>query len=108
MICRVLQWDYATGMGVLQWDYATGMGIKGARCVRNGNVSKAAHIEREGYVVNTKGVPCITGYKNLGDVSKAAHIEREGYVVNDKGVWCITGYKNLGDASKATHIKRES
>jgi len=67
------------------------------RVQESGNASKAAHIERKGYMVNDKNKLCITGYKNLGDASKAAHIEREGYVVNDKGVLCITGYKNLGD-----------
>ena len=87
--------------GVLQWDYATGMGFKGARSVRYGNLIKDALIEREGYMVNNKGVPCITGYKNLSDLagaaSKNAHIKREGYMVNDKGTRCITGYHNQGE-----------
>ena len=80
---------------VLQWDCVTGAGFKGARGVRNGNASKAAHIEREGHMINDKGVLCITGYHILGNATKAAHIKREGHMVNDKGVRCITGYQRI-------------
>jgi len=57
-----------------------------------GNLSKDAFIEREGHMVNDKGVRCITGYHKMGNLSKDALIKREGHMVNDKGVPCITGY----------------
>jgi len=63
------------------------------RVQESGNASKAAHIDRKGYVVNDKDKLCITGYKNLGDASKAAHIERKGYVVNDKDSGALQGTK---------------
>ena len=53
-------------------------------------------------MVNDKGVPCITGYNNLGNATKAACIKREG---NDKGVPCITGCHNLGNKGAEAHAE---
>jgi len=39
-------------------------------------------------------------------VSKDALIERKGYVVNDKGVQCITGYKNMSTAGTEARAKK--
>ena len=80
-------------MGLCDWH-----GLQGRlERVRNSNTTKAAHIKREGYMFNTKGVLCIAGYNRLGNASKDAHIEREGYMFNKKGVLCIAAYHKLGN-----------
>jgi len=76
-----------------------------------GNANKAAHIKREGHMVNDKGELFVTEYHDLGNsdgaANKATHIKREGHMVNNKGKLCVTGYHNLGNATKAAHIERE-
>jgi len=80
-----------------------------------GNATKAAHIEREGHMVNNKGKLFVTGYHNLDNsdraANKAAHIEREGHMVNDKRKLCVAGYHNLGGLGGAVSttalIKRD-
>ena len=49
------------GENKLQWDYKISAGYRGARSVRNGNVTKAALIERGGHMINKRGQECITG-----------------------------------------------
>jgi len=60
-----------------------------------GAATKAAHIEREGHMINEHGKQCITGFHKLGNVNKAALIERDGYIRNDKGRLCIKGYRDI-------------
>jgi len=100
--------------GILQWDYKISAGFKGARSVRNGNVTKAALIERGGHMINKRGKECITGYHEMGNVggaaNKAAHIETGGHMINKRGKECITGFHELGSlggvATKAALIER--
>jgi len=70
-----------------------------------GAATKAAHIEREGYIINEHGKECITGFHKLGNASKAAHIEREGYIINEHGKQCITGLRDIGILGGAAHAK---
>jgi len=76
-----------------------------------GNATKAAHIKREGHMVNDKGELFVTEYHDLGNsdgaANKATHIKREGHMVNNKGKLCVTGYHNLGNATKAVHVEHE-
>ena len=63
--------------GNLQWDYVHAAGFKGARSVRNGKLggaaNKAAHIEREGYIINEHGKQCIKGLRDFAILGGAAH-----------------------------------
>jgi len=63
------------------------MGFKGVRNVRNGNAggntSRDAHIEREGYMINEKGVPCITGCHRVGTMGGAAKAKKDRAIAMD-------------------------
>jgi len=83
----------------------------GKRCItgfhKMGNLSKAALIEKEGHMINKRGKECITGYHEMGNLNKAAHIEKEGHMINEHGKRCITGFHKLGNLSKAALIEKE-
>jgi len=64
--------------GMLQLDYVSGAGLKGARCVRNGNMGGAARkdalIESGGYIMmfNEHDKLRITGYHEMAILGGAA------------------------------------
>jgi len=93
----------------LQWDHKIDAGYRVARSVRNGRVTKAALIEKEGYMINERGQlqVCIAGYNRLGNLTRDALIDKEGYMINERGQVCIAGYNRLGNATKDARIERE-
>jgi len=92
----------------LQWDHKIGAAYRGARNVRNGIATKAALIEKEGYMTNERGRVCIAGYHELSMKSQAAQIEREGYMINKRGKKCITEAHDFGIVGGEVMIKKRA
>jgi len=95
----------------LQWDHKIDAGYRVARSVRNGRVggaaTKAALIDKEGYMINERGQVCIAGFHKLGNLNKDALIEKEGYMINKRGQECIAGFHKLGNLSRDALIDKE-
>jgi len=93
----------------LRWDHKMNAGYRVARSVRSGRVggaaTKAALIEKYGYMINERGQVCIAGYHKLGNLLKDALIESDGYMINERGQVCITGYHKLGNLAKDALIE---
>ena len=59
-------------------------------------MSKAAHIEKDGYLTNKRGKEVIAGYYDLGNMRSDALIEKDGYMTNKHGNEVIAGFHEIG------------